>query len=91
MKTSFMKIVLPALILMTGVLSAFDTSANADTAEQASVWGYRKIVGSPQPCERIKMCDQVPNFVCKSTAGENLYQLIAPNNCPTLLFHSVNN
>ena len=90
MKTSIFKLLVPAMVLVTGVVSAFTTNAAPNDSKQASIWGYRKIAGT-QPCEQVKMCDQVPNFVCRSTANENLYQLIGPNNCPTLLYHSVSN
>lgn len=90
MKTTFFKLVLPLVAVVMGLGAAVSTHAmEKKAAKSGSTLGYRHL--TTIPCDPVKNCDQIPNFICKSVMGEDLYEWFGGNNCPTLLYNSLPN
>ena len=90
MKTMNFKFIMPVAFVALGLMGALSTSAMERTAAKSgAVIGYKKIVGGTPPCQPVHSCDQVPNFLCKSTIDNSqLYQYVSDTQCPTMLYRS---
>ena len=84
MKNKFFKMILPAVVVTFGILSAVSTSAmNKKTVTLAQKWGYSHIEG--ENCVRQIMCKTDPGLPCKTVAGDQLYDFVSTVSCPNPL------
>ncbi|HXJ99558.1 MAG TPA: DUF6520 family protein [Gelidibacter sp.] len=74
MKTKFLKTVLPAIVLMLAVASAFAFKNVEGKALLAPEIGWVNLEGSP--CEVPVMCDNNPalNVICKTIVNNQVHQ-----------------
>lgn len=72
MKVNFFKTVLPAMVFVLAIGTAFATHSEGSAVDEI---GYIQTENPTQPCDADKLCATTGSTICTSDDSETLYQL----------------
>lgn len=81
---------MPVAFVALGLVGALSSNAMGKNATVITgETGYKKVIGSAQPCQPVESCDNIQGQLCKSSIDNSqLYHYVSNNQCPTMLYRS---
>jgi len=90
MKTKFFKLILPLLLVVVAVTSAFTTSASSAGSDAALVIGYLQTESTHTDCDEVEMCSTInTGAFCRVGQQDNnprLWDFNSANKCEQVLY-----
>jgi hypothetical protein len=93
MKTKIPQFILPMLVIVFAITTAFTTNASTSSKKAtALVTGYIQNIGSEEPCEASNDCDTTGSIFCRvdqASTNPRLYDKNANDQCIIPLYKPV--
>ena len=93
MKTKMSQFILPVLMVVFAITTAFNTNASASSKKAvANVTGYIQHIGAQEPCEASNMCATTGNTFCRVgqlATNPRLWDKNSNNECVIPLYKPV--